>query len=74
MDCVYHLTEGYTDDDGTIRVYNTTNDNRDSGYPSEHANWESRCVNKDQFLKIYGKSGTGCMGAKVIVRLDDVKI
>ena len=73
-DRVYHLIEGYTDEDGSIRVYLATNDETDHGYPSEHAIWESKCSSKDNFLKRYGKSGTGCMGAKIIVKLDDVKI
>lgn len=67
---VWHMTEGWTQDDGSIRVVSSTNDNKDRGYPSEHARWEARHKDREQFLRWYGRSRTGCMGARVTVTLD----
>lgn len=71
---VYHRTEGWTQEDGSVRVFNDTNDNEDRGYESDSAHWESICRDREAFIKRYGKSGHGCMGANVIVELDGVRI
>lgn len=76
---VIHLTEGYTMPDGSnrITVLNWTNDNEDrgyTGYPGCHADWITVIWSPEAFKKRYGTSRIGCLGARVIVRLDEKEV
>ena len=71
---VYFVSEGFTQEDGSIIVQQCTNDNEDRGYPAEYTQWEITYKNKEHFDKVCGKSRRGCMGSKVTVILDGVEI
>ena len=70
METAYSNSFGFTQLDGSIVIYCSTNDNLDYGEPSEFAEWTSKAKDRAQFDKIYGKSRTGCVGTVVTVTLD----
>lgn len=57
-----------------VIVYESTNDNLDTGYPSEYASWTTRFKNTEDALKHTGKSRTGIFGSEVTVTLNGNKI
>lgn len=70
----WHKVEAWTQPDGAIRVRCETNDNRDEGYPTEWAEWETTCKSRMDFDRAYGVSRTGSYGTKVDVFLDGQKL
>lgn len=73
-DETWDVARGFTQADGSIIVYWSTNDDEDRGYPSTDANSEYRCKDKEAFLKQWGKSRRGCVGCRVERYLDGEKI
>lgn len=61
---------GFSNPDGTVTACVSTNDNLDTGYPSEFAEWTTRIKSVEEFHRRYGKSRTGCSGVEVEVFLD----
>lgn len=66
----YHRKDATTRPDGTIEVFESTNDNLDHGVPSEYADWTWIAPNLEAFKKRAGQSGYGVSGVKVTVELD----
>jgi hypothetical protein len=52
----------------------STNDNRDSGYPSEYAHWTLRFKDRNHMLKVTGGTHTGFAGHRTIVTLDGEEV
>ena len=71
---VWHRDEIVTQHDGSVIVFSSTNDNHDSGYPSEHAAWQTKWPSKEAALQRFGKSGVGCLGGKLTVTLDGQEV
>lgn len=71
---VYHNIDVVTHDDGSATIYSETNDNLDSGYPSEYARWSTNWANAKSALEYAGKSRIGCMGAVVTVTVNGDKV
>jgi len=57
-----------------IIVYESTNDNLDTGYPGEHAAWSRYFDTVQAAIKHTGVSRTGCLGSEVTVMLNGEKI
>ncbi len=57
-----------------VRVYESTNDNLDRGYPTEHAAWYCDFKDVESALKHTGRSRFGVSGIEVTVRLNGEKI
>ena len=61
--------------DGSCRVDCATNDNNDDGYPDyEIVTWTMNFKSLEDAIKVTGRSRTGCIGTKVTVLHNGVKI
>jgi hypothetical protein len=70
---VWHRME--IDDCGDyILVSESTNDNLDTGYPSQCSSWANQYPNIEAALKHTGKSRIGCSGIRVEVFLNGEQI
>lgn len=74
MNGAYHIIEGWTRPDGTVRVCQETNDDEDRGYPTTWEQWETVVKDAEAFKKRFGVSRIGISGVEVTVRLDDKKL
>ena len=70
----YQVSKGFTQIDGSILVYEQTNDNEDKGYPNEYAEWTRNCKDRAEFDRKIGKSRRGVSGVEVLVFLDGEKL
>jgi hypothetical protein len=67
--------ELYTRDDGLIAGMTSTNDNLDTGYPGEYADWKVEYKDKASMLKaLSGGSHIGISGVHVEVYLDGEEV
>jgi len=62
--------DAHTNPDGSIQAYCETNDNRDSGYPSEYAAWELTFPDQAAFLRRVGGGSHQGVLCQVTVSLD----
>jgi hypothetical protein len=65
-----HRYDAYVDDDGSVSARVWTNDNLDTGYPSETASWEQRYRSFEDFARNVGPSHTGISGCLVEVTVN----
>lgn len=70
----WHRVDGQVNQDGSVSVHVSTNDNLDKGWPSEQAEWDSSCRSVLAFLKQYGTSRVGCVGCEVTVTLNGTRL
>lgn len=73
MASVYFNYNVTTNDDGSADVQCQTNDNGDTGYPGEYAEWSDHWQDAKKAIAHCGVSRIGCMGSKVTVKVDGVE-
>lgn len=73
MGQVYFNYDVTTFDDGSAEVRCQTNDNGDTGYPGEYAEWSDTWKDAKKAIAHCGVSRIGCMGSKVTVTVDGVE-
>jgi len=70
MNGAYHIINGWEQADGSVRVWQETNDDEDRGYPTVQAQWETTCKDAEAFKRRFGVSRIGISGVEVTVSLD----
>lgn len=67
--------ELYTADDGRVKGICTTNDDGDTGYPGQYADWKVEYRDKAEMLRqLSGGTHFGISGVKVEVYLDGEEV